>query len=465
MKKIFLSAALATVVFASCQNEEFVGSQESQMEEFTVEVTKGADSRVVMDNGVAKWSADDALYVYGKNGVRGTLKLTSGAGTGTATFKGVISGSKNDLTNAIFGNVTHEGDNITLTLNNVDVTQCDAPMFGAFSADKGSISLDYICGLNPVTITEEGNNTSISKTVTMSGVGVSSMKLENGEWVPAATSGTITLSNVPNGTTFYVPFFTTEEEKEMPITITVGTESFTYIAQTEAGSISETTAPELTLNESGKLEVDEESETTQPSAVVVDTPAELATAITNKEANVFLMPGEYEVDLYNIEERESLNIVGSEGTKVKFSNLQVRASQFKELTIKNCEILRMPNKSWGHLVFGSGNKADGIYTVSNCTFNGVASQGIYINEQVSGATYYITGCTFNGDFGGEGAVTIQAGDTPGPRNAAFTVNVTGCEFNNIPNTSHKIAVLFTDTAWTLHTDVATSEIYWRDKKN
>ena len=105
------------------------------------------------------------------------------------------------------------------------------------------------------------------------------------------------------------------------------------------------------------------------------------------------------------------------------------------------------------LVFGSSSNAKGVYTIENCTFEGVGTQGIYINEEVSGAEYNIIGCTFNGDFGGEGAVTIQAGDTPGPRNAAFTVNVTGCEFNNIPNTSHKIAVLFTDTAWTLKSSV------------
>lgn len=291
MKKIFLSAALATVMFASCQNEEIVGSQESQMEEFTVEVTKGTDSRVVMDNGVAKWSADDALYVYGKNGVRGTLKLTSGAGTGTATFTGIITGSKNDLTNAIFGNVTHEGDNITLTLNSVDVTQCDAPMFGAFSADKGSISLDYICGLNPITITED--NIGKLENVKMSGAGINTIEYVDGEWVPGTTYADITLTNVPDGTTFYVPFFTTEEEKEMPLTITVDGNSYTYIAKTEAGSISEATAPELTLDgTTGDLTPNEDSATEELTALVVNSISELRDELAKENGASYIVINE-----------------------------------------------------------------------------------------------------------------------------------------------------------------------------
>lgn len=437
-----------------CQNEEVIGSKESKMEELTVEVTKGANSRVTFDGESAKWSTNDALYVYGKNGVRGTLYLTSGAGTGTATFKGIISGSKNDLTNAIFGDVTHEGDKISLTLNNVNVTQCDAPMFGAFSSDKGSISLDYICGLTPVTITEDGSGN--LEDVKMGGAGINTIEYVDGEWVPGTTYADITLTNVPDGTTFYVPFFTKEEKTEMPITITVGESSYTYIAQTEAGSISESTAPELTLDESGNLEVDEESKTAQPSAVVVNNSDELAEAIAKKEANIFLMPGNYEVEIYDIEDRDELNIVGSEGTKVAFKNQQVTLYDFKTFTIKNCEILHMATKNWGMMVLDDSKCEDGVYTVSNCVFNGVGTQGIYINENTSGATYNIVGCTFNGDFGSEGAVTIQNNDE-----VNHIVNVTGCTFNNIPATSHKIFVHYAYDGWTLNTDLPSADVYWK----
>jgi hypothetical protein len=96
----------------------------------------------------------------------------------------------------------------------------------------------------------------------------------------------------------------------------------------------------------------------------------------------------------------------------------------------------MKDKSWGMMVFSTGDSTDGVYTVSNCTFNGFGTQGIYINEETAGAVYNIENCTFNGDFGGEGAVVIQ--NNP---NKHITVNVMDCSFNNIPSTSHEICVL------------------------
>lgn len=188
----------------------------------------------------------------------------------------------------------------------------------------------------------------------------------------------------------------------------------------------------------------------------VGTEANAKKAISEEYTTIKLFAGEYLIDLYNIAERETLNIIGTEDTKVKFDNLQVRASQFKNFTIKNCEILRMPNKTWGHLVFGSGNKADGVYTVDNCIFNGQDSQGIFINEITSGATYNITNCTFDGNFGSEGAVTIQNND-----GIEHTVNVKGCIFNNIPDTSHEIYIHYAYDGWKLNTDVAEEDIYWK----
>ncbi len=183
----------------------------------------------------------------------------------------------------------------------------------------------------------------------------------------------------------------------------------------------------------------------------------LQAAIADGETEIILADGDFIANLYDISARDTLIITGQGAdTKLAFSNLQVRASQFKNLTISNCTIERMPNKSWGHLVFGSSTTPGGVYTISNCTFNGVGSQGIYINQTVA-ATFNIENCTFNGDFGGEGAITIQDNDVAG-----LTVNVTGCSFNNIPETSHEIAVLFTSTsAWTLNAEGVT--VWYRDK--
>ena len=116
----------------------------------------------------------------------------------------------------------------------------------------------------------------------------------------------------------------------------------------------------------------------------------------------------------------------------------------------------MSEKSWGMLVFGGGDEADGVYTVENCLFNGVGTQGIYINENTAGATYNVKNCTFKGDFGSEGAVVIQ-------NNANLigegVVNVTVEEntFNNV--TAYKITLLNKENGkLNLVTDVDKDEI-------
>ena len=185
--------------------------------------------------------------------------------------------------------------------------------------------------------------------------------------------------------------------------------------------------------------------------VVVTTAKELQEALANSNiSTIMLGKGTFEIELYNDNlARESLTIIGTEGTKVEFANQQVRLVLFKNFTIKNCEILHMSTKSWGMLVFSTGDEADGDYTVENCLFNGVGTQGIYINETTAGATYNVKNCTFKGDFGSEGAVVIQ-------NNVNFTVNVTGCTFNNV--TDNKIYVKYQNQDFDLNTDVPVSEI-------
>ena len=190
--------------------------------------------------------------------------------------------------------------------------------------------------------------------------------------------------------------------------------------------------------------------------VGVSSDEELNAAFANNNVEtIYLLANEaaFNIELYtNLPARESLTIIGTEGTKVAFKNQQVRMALFKNFTIENCEILHMADKKWGMLVFGGGDKADGVYTVKNCTFNGVETQGIYINESTSGATYNVLNCTFNGKFGNEGAVTIQNNN-----NVQFTVNVKECTFNDV---DHKIYMIYDYKNWTLNTDV-TDGIIWK----
>ena len=178
---------------------------------------------------------------------------------------------------------------------------------------------------------------------------------------------------------------------------------------------------------------------------------------------IMLGAGEFVADIYNgTPARKSLTIIGSEGTKFGHTATtggQLRLDLFDSFTIKNCEIIQRSGvKTWGHIVFGSGNKANGVYTIENCTFNGVGTQGIYINENTTGATYNIKNCTFNGDFGTEGAITIQTN-----KDVNHIVNVEGCEFNNIPATSHRIYLAKSTIGlfyhFTLKTDLKATTAY------
>ncbi|MEY8658368.1 DUF6562 domain-containing protein [Parabacteroides distasonis] len=193
--------------------------------------------------------------------------------------------------------------------------------------------------------------------------------------------------------------------------------------------------------------------------VYVNNQEELNNALANVNTHtVMLGAGKYVPSLYNgdIPTRKSLTIIGSEGTQFAYtgSNFagQLALAGFDNFTIRNCEILRRENvKNWGMVVFGSSNNPNGVYTIENCTFNGVGTQGIYINEQASGTTYNILNCTFDGDFGTEGAITIQTN-----KDVNHIVNVKGCTFNNIPNTSHRIFLAKVSTGfyygWTLNTE-------------
>ena len=194
------------------------------------------------------------------------------------------------------------------------------------------------------------------------------------------------------------------------------------------------------------------------AAIAADNTAVEAALDDTAIDTIYLNEGKYTIEMYtNFTAKKSLTIIGTEGTQVAFSNSQVRLYLAENFTIQDCEILHMATKDWGMLVFSTGDSADGVYTVSNCTFNGFGTQGIYINEENSGAVYNIENCTFNGDFGSkDGAVTIQNN-----RGVAFTVNVTGCTFN-MTNGSHEISHHYNDSAFTLNTDVDSSKIYCKE---
>ena len=77
MKKIFFGAAVATMMFASCQND-MIESVEQQGRMFTLEVNQGG-SRTALDGLQTVWSKGDQIYVTSEDGqTTGVLTLIAG---------------------------------------------------------------------------------------------------------------------------------------------------------------------------------------------------------------------------------------------------------------------------------------------------------------------------------------------------------------------------------------------------
>lgn len=165
--------------------------------------------------------------------------------------------------------------------------------------------------------------------------------------------------------------------------------------------------------------------------------SELAAAISNPDVSTIILSAAGTYDITYSTNKNSLTIIGTEGVKIQFTGSNVLASNYKQYTIHNCEILKMKTKSWGMVVHGGTGKVNGVYTISNCVFNGVETQGIYYNESTSGVIYNVVACTFIGKFGNEGAVTIQNNKPADGGKVIF--NVFGCDFSNIDGSSPKIS--------------------------
>jgi len=181
--------------------------------------------------------------------------------------------------------------------------------------------------------------------------------------------------------------------------------------------------------------------------IVRDTDS-LQAAINAKNSAVVLTKGAFVAALQSIPSNSrSLTIVGAGAdTTIQFDNNNVDLSRFDKLTISNCNIGRMYKPSrWGHVTYSSSSSAGGVYTISDCIFNGVNTQGIYINQKYP-ATFNVVNCIFDGENGnfGEGVITIQNNE-----GIEFTLNVIGCEFKNITG-SPEITVKYAYDGWTLN---------------
>ena len=135
MKKILMSAVVATTIFASCTNEELV-NQTTDGRMITLEVNRGMDSRTTLiptaEGYQTLWSEGDKIYVTSEDGkTTGVLTLASKAGSANGTFKGFVFG-EGELKYSVFP-VPANG---LINLNNPDEGQMDLPMVATINDDN-----------------------------------------------------------------------------------------------------------------------------------------------------------------------------------------------------------------------------------------------------------------------------------------------------------------------------------------
>lgn len=429
MMKNIMKAGLAmmAMVFATaCQNDEIVEqSQYNDSNELTIQVTKDIDSRIAMTKDGPVWSAGDKLFVYGGKS-QGWLTLVDGAGSGTATFSGLISGKVSDLKYVVFGDVERNGNNVTVTLEEVDAAKADAPMMGNFSAGNRSITLNHLCGLLALNI-EGLNNTDVE----ISGTGIGgtvSLDAANQKLITNDTKTTIKVTKAGNKT-FYVPFFVNGSNEAF--TITVDGKSFTLVVDTEIGGLSK--ALDLKVSDTSFESEDGNTE----SAVIVNPENDNIGEIVSKEnANIYLEAGEY-TGFPTSQIAEGVTIICEEGTVFEGKT----SADIKGATIVGATFSNESGSAIGGNVNG---------TFKDCNFTGTNG----LRYCYAGETVVFEDCVFSGSVygahfdGGTNEIIFKNCTLSGFNalgSAVTLVTFEGCTFKGNGESSYNGANLWGNT--------------------
>lgn len=155
-----MSAAIVSMVFASCTNEELV-NQAADGRMFTLEVSQGMDSRTTLNQTPegyqTLWSAGDQIYVTSEDGkTTGVLTLVSKPGLADGTFQGYVFG-EGELNYTVFP----VPENGVIDLNNPDEGEMDLPMVGTI-VPNGPTVFKNACALVNLDIDGLPKNTVVS---------------------------------------------------------------------------------------------------------------------------------------------------------------------------------------------------------------------------------------------------------------------------------------------------------------
>lgn len=200
MKNVFCLAFWVSVfAFAGCSSDEL--SEEVQHTTSNdVLVAYIPNARTTMNGKSVLWEKEDALSVFSvyQNGyVNNKYTLTKGAGSGTATFEGMLTGEKkfafypyNESSTCDAGKITYSMPNTYTYKENANSL---APMLGILN-DNGGINFKNLCGLIKITI---GNiPLGVNKVVLTSG-GTNALAIAGNAEINIPTEGNVALAMSP----------------------------------------------------------------------------------------------------------------------------------------------------------------------------------------------------------------------------------------------------------------------------
>ena len=242
MKKILMSAAIVSMVFASCTNEELV-NQTTDGRMFTLEVSQGMDSRTTLNQTPegyqTLWSAGDQIYVTSEDGkTTGVLTLVSNPGLADGTFQGYVFG-EGELKYTVFP----VPENGVIDLNNPDEGEMDLPMVGTI-VPNGPTVFKNACALVNLDIDGLPKNTVVS----VSGDEVVSSATFNAETgkMEVNTSAVSGVSVKASSQEFLVPVFIKSATTVADTDLNISVEGATFVMEdvdlaTEKVSVSSVT--------------------------------------------------------------------------------------------------------------------------------------------------------------------------------------------------------------------------------
>lgn len=293
MKKIIYSAATAALLLASgCSNEELVGEQPVNSEEFVIEVGMGVDSRTYNgENGVCYFGSGEIVYATSADGkVHGKLRVDGQVGN-KVTLRGYIFGGDPSNLHTLF--YPAPNDEGIIPMGEIGGCNHNAPMSAVIGGgNDGGTNFNYAGGLVRMVL-EGADEATISGSTQTGTSGVTgghyTFNRETGKMeFQEGTSSDVTVKDIPENGVIYLPVATDDDDSTKETvtlevrSVTVGDETddnpnVTIEVEVNKGASTQNNVPEVgvDINESGEIE------TTKYG--VVKGGEDLAEAVSNSE--------------------------------------------------------------------------------------------------------------------------------------------------------------------------------------